>query len=170
MNNQLTVINQDAKLALAKTRSLLDITNKILANRPSAELINSFESFRLSLSFGHTRDVTSVAITPDGKYIISGSDDKTIKLWDISSGEEICNYLTFVDGEWLSWRPNGEYNCSAGAYQYFCFVDDNKEGLPQVVDSSHPVYKAKKKDKLLSDYKIGDKVKAPIDNETIIDW
>jgi WD40 repeat protein len=30
---------------------------------------------------GHTYDIYSVAYSPDGKYIISGSGDKTIKIW-----------------------------------------------------------------------------------------
>jgi WD40 repeat protein len=34
---------------------------------------------------GHTRGVYSVSFSPDGKRIVSGSDDKTVKIWDISS-------------------------------------------------------------------------------------
>ena len=31
----------------------------------------------------HRDDVTSVAFSPDGTKIVSGSDDKTIKVWDM---------------------------------------------------------------------------------------
>lgn len=36
---------------------------------------------------GHKNWVKSVAVTPDGKWIASGSDDMTVKIWDRETGE-----------------------------------------------------------------------------------
>jgi WD40 repeat protein len=36
---------------------------------------------------GHTGSVWSVAFSSDGKQIVSGSDDKSIRVWDAETGE-----------------------------------------------------------------------------------
>jgi WD40 repeat protein len=38
---------------------------------------------------GHTSVVTSVAFSPDGARIVSGSHDRTIRVWDGRSGREL---------------------------------------------------------------------------------
>ncbi|MDP6547314.1 MAG: serine/threonine protein kinase, partial [Phycisphaerae bacterium] len=38
---------------------------------------------------GHSRRVASVAFSPDGKRIVTGSWDQTVKIWDAASAGEI---------------------------------------------------------------------------------
>ncbi|BAY30193.1 WD repeat protein [Nostoc carneum NIES-2107] len=38
---------------------------------------------------GHSSSVKALALTPDGKYVISGSDDNTVKVWNWQIGEEL---------------------------------------------------------------------------------
>jgi serine/threonine protein kinase len=40
-------------------------------------------------SSGHSDTVWSVAISPDGQTLVSGSEDDTIKVWNLNTGEEI---------------------------------------------------------------------------------
>jgi WD40 repeat protein len=40
----------------------------------------------------HTGDINSIAISSNGHYALSGSEDKSIKLWNIDNGEEIRTF------------------------------------------------------------------------------
>ncbi len=58
---------------------------------------------------GHSDEVTAMAISPDGKRIVSGSDDKTIKIWDSASGDELMTLRGHDD--WISsvaFSPDGK--------------------------------------------------------------
>lgn len=45
------------------------------------------------LFIGHTRGITTVCVTADGRYAISGSKDTTLRVWDLEMGdsEELVN-------------------------------------------------------------------------------
>ena len=45
-------------------------------------------SNRRIVCIGHTGPVSSVAFSPDGRRIVSGSGDKTLKVWDAATGQE----------------------------------------------------------------------------------
>ena len=47
------------------------------------------KAFHMAQSFGHTRNVNSVALTHKGDYIVSGSKDNTLKIWDFPTGKLI---------------------------------------------------------------------------------
>ena len=38
---------------------------------------------------GHMAKINSIAFTPDGRQLVSASDDKTIRVWDLASGKTV---------------------------------------------------------------------------------
>ena len=36
---------------------------------------------------GHTKTVNGVSFSPNNLYAVSGSDDKTVRLWNVESGK-----------------------------------------------------------------------------------
>ena len=56
---------------------------------------------------GHTRFVRSVAYSPDGTILASGSADKSVKLWDVATGQNIAtlNHTSSVTS--VAFSPDG---------------------------------------------------------------
>lgn len=52
-----------------------------------------YADFNSSL-LGHTNWVRSAQFSPDARIIVSGSDDKTVKIWDLATKK---NLMTFKD-------------------------------------------------------------------------
>ncbi|MBN2255097.1 MAG: caspase family protein [Deltaproteobacteria bacterium] len=53
---------------------------------------------RVMIFSGHTGKITSLAFSPDGRYVYSGSMDKTIRQWDVATGKELRRIAGFDEG------------------------------------------------------------------------
>jgi WD40 repeat protein len=59
--------------------------------------------------------VWSVACSSDGRFLISGGGDQTVRIWNLVSYELIATLLQGRDEEWVMWTPQGYYTGSPGA-------------------------------------------------------
>lgn len=87
------------------------------AQRPKAgeEDLRGFEWYYLwrlthrdSFTLQHSGRVASVAFSPDGKVLATGSEDQTVKLWDVASGQELATLQGHTDVvSSVSFSPDG---------------------------------------------------------------
>lgn len=80
---------------------------------------------------GHTSDVLAVAVSPDDSYLVSGSSDQTVKVWDLRTGDNLLTVFVAADREWVAWTPQGFYTSSYEGHRYIGWqLNRGPERLP----------------------------------------
>jgi WD40 repeat protein len=83
---------------------------------------------------GHTAPVWAVKWSPDGKRIVSGSEDKTAQVWDALTGAHVTTYRGHADNVFtLSWSPDSTQLVSGCA---------NITGNPRGIDKTAQIWNA----------------------------
>mmetsp|Transcript_388 Transcript_388/g.737 ORF Transcript_388/g.737 Transcript_388/m.737 type:complete len:173 (+) Transcript_388:618-1136(+) len=93
---------------------------------------------------GHTDCVNTVGWCPDGKLLVSGSKDKSIRVWDVMKSREVKKldgHTSYVSS--VSWSPDGNLIAS-GADDKFIRVWERPhkewENVEQESDGLKPEY------------------------------
>lgn len=78
----------------------------------------------------HTKEVTSVAWSPNGHQLVSGSADNTIIVWDATNGQPLRTLKGHTGSVTsVAWSPNGQ-QLASGSDDYTIIVWDATSGQP----------------------------------------
>jgi WD40 repeat protein len=78
---------------------------------------------------GHTKPVTSVSFSRDGKMLLSSSADKTVRLWDTATGKELKSLAAHTTPvEYAAWTPDGRFVVSCGRDDSTMLLWDHTRG------------------------------------------
>jgi len=87
----------------------------------NVEIINT-ETHEQTVLSGHVSDVTALALSPNGTQIYSGSQDGTIRIWDVGSKKEIATLVALGTSNWAVTTPQGLYDASPEAMKIMHYV------------------------------------------------
>jgi len=63
-------------------------------------LLNAITGSQTAILSGHTDWVRSLIFSPDGTSLVSGSDDKTVKFWDVQTGGVVKTFFGHTSWVW----------------------------------------------------------------------
>jgi len=85
---------------------------------------------------GHDSWITRIQISPDDSLIASGSDDGTVRLWNLETGEEIAVFTGHTDTVWtLDFSPDGRLLATAGEDGRILIWDVESQSLAREIDA-----------------------------------
>jgi WD40 repeat protein len=90
----------------------------LLALAAGIEGVSADEPVKIVLTMGHSAKITSLAYSPDGRTIISASDDRTVKIWDAATARELRTLESgarFWGTRFVAYSPNSRTIASGAA-------------------------------------------------------
>lgn len=103
---------------------------------PSPKDLRPFPTKQSITYTGHTGRVRSICTDPTGQWIASGSDDLTVKVWEISSGRCLSTILVKDAIMSVTWNPNKTMSLLAIAHGSQISLIDPGVGHAKIVETT----------------------------------
>lgn len=83
----------------------------------SGSLVRKFSGVKTRLTA--TGVMNSASFSPDSRFLLTNDGFAAAsRLWEISSGRELAQLISFTDGEWIAYTPEGYFNASPGGARH----------------------------------------------------
>jgi ribosome biogenesis protein ERB1 len=98
-----------------KERAYVD-PESLLPKLPLPKDLQPFPTQEVIVYKGHSDKVRNISVDPTGQWLVSGSDDRTLRLWELSTGRCLRVWSFPAKIESVEWNPNVSINLIGVAY------------------------------------------------------
>ena len=95
------------------------------------------QNFNYSQFAGHSDAVYSVAFSPNGRMLASGSKDDTIRLWNAHTGAHLKEFRHGGDVHSVAFSPDGSMLASGGSRRTSVYLWDTNTGETRKILTGH---------------------------------
>jgi ribosome biogenesis protein ERB1 len=85
----------------------------LIPKLPSSKDLQPFPNVQSLIYRGHTSIIRTISVEPRGEFIVTGSDDMTVKVWEISTARCIKTVHTKDIVRSVAWCPNAKLSLIA---------------------------------------------------------
>eukprot|EP00026_Physarum_polycephalum_P003447 Phypoly_transcript_03458.p1 GENE.Phypoly_transcript_03458~~Phypoly_transcript_03458.p1 ORF type:complete len:809 (+),score=171.03 Phypoly_transcript_03458:210-2429(+) len=78
---------------------------KYLPELPKPKDLRPFPTTESIQYKGHTMRIRSITMSPSGEYFATGSDDCTVRVWEVSSGRSVAMWTFEAPVLYVAWNP-----------------------------------------------------------------
>ncbi|KAK6982827.1 ribosome biogenesis protein bop1 [Biomphalaria glabrata] len=104
----------DLYLAARQRKMKMNVNPEdLIPKRPDKKDLQPYPTKEGMVYKGHTDMVRSISPDPSGQWLVSGSDDSTLKLWEVSTGRCMKTFRMEDKVTYVAWNPNPAINLVA---------------------------------------------------------
>jgi len=91
--------------------------DRLLPELPKPEELRPYPEIPSIVYEGHGDIVRKVSVDPTGRWVITGSDDSCVRLYEAKTGRLVHTWQFEDSISWVEWNPNSQLNLLAVAVQ-----------------------------------------------------
>lgn len=120
--------------------------NDLIPHLPKPKELRPFPSALAIVYTGHEKLVRSISVEPSGQFLVSGSDDETVKIWEILTGRCMHTINLGEPIKQVAWCPNQALSLilvSAGSKVY---IINTRLGDKVVISNTDTIFSSFEED------------------------
>jgi dipeptidyl aminopeptidase/acylaminoacyl peptidase len=136
---------EDVRDGRMPSASFVDRLRALTGGRPATDRVPApvtpAAEWFVELLRGHTRHVNTVAWSPDGRWLASGGNDLTVRIWDPTDGATVRTLSHDDDVTAVAWSPDGG-RLAVGCEDETIRICDPKDGSTVRTLTGHSDWRA----------------------------